>query len=250
MADPIRLHILDTPVDVVDMAGALAFVEARVRAGGPPGCILAVNPEKVYALRTSQFLRDFFEQAALLIPDGIGMVWAMRCLHHAPAVRVPGADLMQAICAAAPAKGYRLFVYGAREDVNAGAVAELQRRHPGIQFVGRANGYVPDAELPALVQRINDSGADILFVALGSPRQEQWLHANLAQLRVKLCQGIGGTLDTITGHVQRAPVWMQRLNLEWFYRLLKQPTRVGRQMRLARFALAVIAARLRGHPSA
>lgn len=245
VSKPLRLRVLDTPVDWVDIDQALEFVDAYVHSAKGPGTILAVNPEKVYALRANSFLREFFDRATLLIPDGIGMVKALNLLHGVKAKRVPGADLMQRICAVAPEKGYRIFIYGAAEEVNRGAVEILRRRHPGIQIAGRANGYVKPAEMDDLVDQINASGADIIFVALGSPRQEQWMHDHLPRLNVKLCQGIGGTLDTITGAVERAPVSFQKIGLEWFYRLLRQPSRIGRQINLIRFIKEVVAARAR-----
>jgi N-acetylglucosaminyldiphosphoundecaprenol N-acetyl-beta-D-mannosaminyltransferase len=142
---------------------------------------------------------------------------------------------MQAICAIAPERGYRIFVYGASEEVSADAVQKLRVRYPGINIVGRANGYVKEVDMPALVQRINALRPDILFVALGSPRQEEWLHRWLPELKVKVCQGIGGTLDTIVGRVKRAPAAWQRLGLEWLYRLVRQPSRIVRQAVLIRF---------------
>lgn len=235
-----RHHVLDTPVDAVNMEGALRLVDMKIQAADKPGYVLAVNPEKVYALRKNPFLRDFFEEAMLLIPDGVGMVMAARFLFGTPIQRVPGADLMQRLCAIAPEKGYRLFIYGAKEAVNSRAVEILRERHPGIQIVGRANGYVKDGEMGGLVERINASQADILFVALGSPRQEEWMARHLPNLNVKVCQGIGGTLDTIVGNVKRAPLFWQRLGLEWFYRLLSDPKRWRRQMVLPLFALEVM----------
>lgn len=243
---PARYRVLGAPVDAVRMDDALGFVESYVRTGTKPGYILAVNPEKVAVIQENAFLRGFFEDAALLVPDGIGMVLALRWLYHLDSRRVPGADLMQRICAAAPAKGYRLFLYGGKEDVNAGAVEALRQRHPGIRIVGRANGYVSQEQMPALIRQINESQADILFVGLGSPRQEQWIHDHLPELKVKLCQGIGGTMDTITGRVQRAPLWFRHNGLEWFYRLLRQPSRAFRQTRLVTFAFRVFLAKLSG----
>lgn len=240
-----RSRVLGAPVDLVDMDHALAFVDHYLAEAGRAGYILAVNPEKVYALRENVFLRDFFNTASLLIPDGIGLVLALRFLYGAKVSRVPGADLMQNICARSARKGYKLFIYGASEEVNKGAVEELERRYPGINIVGRANGYIKDEEMESLVDNINQSGADILFVALGSPRQERWIQAHLPKLRVKLCQGIGGTLDTITGRVARAPKAFQAAGLEWFYRLLKQPSRFKRQLKLFAFIWEVLLAKLR-----
>lgn len=243
MTQPERCRILGAPVDALDMTSALAFIDRYVAEGERPGVVLAMNPEKVYALRRDPFLKRFFDGAALLLPDGIGVVLALRFLHGRKIDRAPGADLMQALCARSPETGHRIFVYGASEEVNKGAVEELGRRHPGIRIVGRANGYLPEEEMGGLVAQINDSGADILFVALGSPRQEKWMQEHLPQLNIKIAQGIGGTLDTITGRVKRAPKLFQKLGLEWLYRLLAQPSRIVRQKALPRFAWEVLRAK-------
>jgi len=242
---PGRYTVLGLPVDAVDMEGALAEVDRMVRTAECPGYILAANPEKVYAVPASSFLAEFFRSAALVIPDGIGVVIALRWLYGLRLTRAASSDLMQHICAAAPTRGYRIFVYGASEEVNAGAVRELGRRHPGIRIVGRANGFLQEPEMPALISQINKSEADILFVGLGSPKQEQWMHRWLPKLNVKVCQGIGGTLDTIVGRVKRAPQAWQRVGLEWLYRLLQQPWRIGRQRRLLVFAWEVFWERTR-----
>jgi N-acetylglucosaminyldiphosphoundecaprenol N-acetyl-beta-D-mannosaminyltransferase len=130
--------------------------------------------------------------------------------------------------------------------VSSGAAEVLVRRYPGLRIVGRRNGYFQPEEVPAIVDEINASGAKILFVALGSPRQERWIAENLPRLSVHVIQGIGGTLDTLTGHVKRAPRAFQKMHLEWFYRLASDPRRLRRQMNLPRFAAQVIRERLRG----
>jgi N-acetylglucosaminyldiphosphoundecaprenol N-acetyl-beta-D-mannosaminyltransferase len=232
-----RLRVLGAPVD--DLPGidaALAVIDDHISSSETPMYVLAVNPEKVYVLREDAFMARFFESAGLLLADGVGVVMAARALVDRTIGRVTGADLMQALCAHAAERRYRLFLYGATEEVNRLAVEELERRHPGIRIVGRANGYVPAPETENLVARIRASSADILFVALGSPRQEQWIHANLDRLGVKVCQGVGGTFDVIAGKVRRAPALVRSCGAEWLYRLLSQPTRLRRQLRLARFA--------------
>lgn len=240
-----RTQVLDTEVDCISMLDALEYVDHHIRSTNKAGTILAVNPEKIYALRQNKFLQNFFSKAAILLPDGIGIVLAMR-MKGLKAERVAGADLMQQICAQAEKKGYKIFIYGAKENVNRGAVERLRERHPAIKIVGRANGYVKEEDMDALVAQINESKAEILFVALGSPRQEKWMAKYLDQLiTVKICQGIGGTLDTIVGTVKRAPLFMQRLNLEWLYRLLQQPTRAGRQIKLLRYVWEIGLDRLR-----
>ena len=250
MVDIQRIRVLDAPVDVINMETALAFVDDTVAAREPGNYVLAMNPEKTFALRRDRQLGDFFEDAALLLPDGIGVVLAARFLHGARIGRVPGADFMQEICRHASEKGYRVFIYGATEEVNVASVAKLKQRYPGLQIAGRANGYVSSDAMEALVDEINDSEADILFVALGSPRQENWMRDNGPGLKVPLCLGIGGTLDTVVGKVKRAPKVFQRLGLEWFYRLMCQPSRIGRQKVLPLFALQVAWQKLSAQRSA
>jgi N-acetylglucosaminyldiphosphoundecaprenol N-acetyl-beta-D-mannosaminyltransferase len=241
-----RLKILDVWVDPVDMDGALRRVDRFVSEGTRPHSVFAVNPEKSFSVPRDRELHEVFSQADLLIPDGIGVVVAARLLHRATLSRVPGVELMENICRLAHGKGYRIFIYGAREDVSAKAAEILAERYPGLKIVGRSNGFVTASEMPALVDKINDSGAQILFLALGSPRQEKWFVNHAGQLtNVRVCQGIGGTLDTIAGTVKRAPRIWCRFNAEWLYRLLSEPKRIGRQKVLPLFAFRVIGERFR-----
>jgi exopolysaccharide biosynthesis WecB/TagA/CpsF family protein len=181
----------------------------------------------------------------LLVPDGIGVTVAARWLYGVRIGRVPGVDLMARICEVAPNAGYRLFVYGGSEQVNRLAVDRLRARHRDIRIVGREHGYAPGEDAGSLVERINASAADVLFVGLGSPRQERWIERWLPSLRVKVCQGVGGSLDAISGMVPRAPWGVRRVGMEWCYRLVTQPSRVRRQTKLIRFAGEVALARLR-----
>lgn len=218
-----RVQILGVPVDYVDMRTALDFVDSAIRNNKPRQYIIAITPEKVVRLQHENHLKKTFEDAALLIPDGVGIVMAIRWLFGFPATRVPGAELMPNICREAAKKGYKIFLYGSKEEVNKAAAEKLRNTYPGIQIVGRSNGYVKEDQMPVLIKEINKSRADILFVALGSPKQEYWIKTWLPQLDVRICQGVGGTLDTIVGVVKRAPPIVQTLNLEWAYRLVREP---------------------------
>jgi len=240
-----RVRILDIPVDAITMSGAIEYIDSLVQGTNTGNYVLAVNPEKVNVLKKDPFLRGMFAKAALLLPDGIGIVLAIRLLFSTAIERVPGADLMQMLCRIAPKKGYRIFIYGAKEEVNRSAAEKLTAINPGIRIVGRSNGYIKEENMQELIASINESNADILFVALGSPRQEQWIARYLPELSVKVCQGIGGTLDTIAGTVKRAPLLFQKSGLEWFYRLITEPKRIRRQMVLPVFAFDVIKEKLR-----
>lgn len=241
-----RLPILRIWVDPVTANQALSHVKDFLETGGRPHAIFAVNPEKNFSVPKNPILWQVVKEADLLIPDGIGIVWAARVLYGSKFGRVPGVDFMLEICKLASERGYKIFIYGAKEEINKKAVDELVSRYPGLQVAGRANGYVKEEEMPQLIDRINASRADILFLALGSPKQEQWFSAHRHALQhVKICQGIGGTLDAITGNVKRAPEAWCRYNLEWLYRLLSEPKRIKRQKVLPVFALLVIIAKLR-----
>jgi N-acetylglucosaminyldiphosphoundecaprenol N-acetyl-beta-D-mannosaminyltransferase len=243
-----RIDILGVPVDCIDMKGALAWVDYAVSSPGNKR-IMAINPEKVMAARCDHNLLEFIKQSDLLVPDGIGVVIAARILGLAHLQRVPGADLMQTLCAHAAQHGLRIFLYGARPEVNAKSLEILKNRYPGIRIVGASHGYLPGEKMDILVDEINRSQADILFIALGSPRQEKWMQEFGPRLRVRISQGIGGTLDTIVGTVRRAPPVFQKLHLEWFFRLITQPSRAKRQAVLPLFMLLVVQARLLGRNS-
>jgi N-acetylglucosaminyldiphosphoundecaprenol N-acetyl-beta-D-mannosaminyltransferase len=233
---PARIEILDVPVDAVDMTGALDFLCDHIATGTGCATVFAVNPEKVMRARQDSALRDLLASATLLIPDGIGVVLAARWLGLGRFGRVPGSELMPNLCARAAARGYGVFLFGARPEVNEAAADTLVSRYPGLTIAGRQDGYVKEEAMAALVDRINASGAAILFVALGSPRQEAWMHDHAPALKVKVAQGVGGTFDVIAGRVNRAPPLFLALNLEWLYRLLREPRRLWRQRVLLVFA--------------
>ena len=245
-SDPMlkRVQVLGVPVDDVTMTSALAWVDSKIGSRGRHA-ILAVNPEKVLKIRSSDKLRLLFSNASLLIPDGIGVVMAAHLLGLAKMGRVPGCELMPLICEIAARRGTKVFVLGATAETNDQAVAALKAKFPSLRVAGSQDGYTPESAMPALIERINVSGADILFVALGSPRQELWMEEHLPSLNVSLCQGIGGTLDVLAGHVTRAPAFFRRMNLEWAYRLASQPKRLLRQTALPRFAAMVLSAWMR-----
>lgn len=241
-----RLKILNIWVDPLTMEQALDRVTQFVQQGSCPHAVFAANPEKNYSVPQDPELHEIFRNADLLVPDGIGVVLAARLLFRAHLSRVPGVELMEQICRLSAEKGFRIFLYGAREEVNREAEVVLKLRYPGLVVAGRSSGFVTEEQMPELIRNINESHADILFIGLGSPRQEKWYATYRDQLStVRVCQGIGGTLDAITGNVKRAPAFWCRLNLEWLYRLLKEPSRLKRQKVLPLFAFQVLSVWIR-----
>lgn len=237
---PRRVNVLGVPVDCVGMHEALDVAEWIIRGDGRAS-VIAVNPEKIMRALDDPLLLRHLNSAGLLIPDGIGVVWATRLLGLCHTERVPGSEFMPALCERAAQRGYSIYLFGASEEVNRQVTEILCARYPGIRIAGHHHGYVRPDEMGAVIESINNSGAQILFLALGSPNQELWMGEHLNQTNVKLCQGVGGTFDVIAGKVRRAPPVFCRMHLEWFYRLMAQPRRLFRQTALPRFAYKVLA---------
>ncbi len=236
-----RLNILNIWVDKVSRNEAIVRVKHFLTLGKRPHSIFAVNPEKNFSVLKDPAFYEVIKNADLLLPDGVGVVLAARILYGVKIERIPGSEFIFEICNIAATNQYRVFVYGAKEEVNKKAVEALKELYPKISIAGRANGYVDQTEMPDLVDRINASKADILFLALGSPRQEKWYADHKDQLKnIKICQGLGGTLDTIAGNVRRAPKIWQKFSVEWLYRLITDPRRIKRQKVLPLFAAMVI----------
>lgn len=228
-------------VDTVTMSEVMSLVTGYIETGDRPHCIFAVNPEKNFSAPKDPVVYDVIKSADLLIPDGIGVIIGLRILYGIKLSRLTGVELMYKICELSARNGYKVFIYGAREEVNKRAVEKLCVLYPGLSIVGRCNGYIEKEAMGDLIKQINASGAQVLFLALGSPKQEKWFATHRISLEnIRVCQGIGGTLDTVIGTVSRAPQGWQRIGLEWLYRLLSEPRRIRRQQVLPLFAALVV----------
>jgi N-acetylglucosaminyldiphosphoundecaprenol N-acetyl-beta-D-mannosaminyltransferase len=221
-----RVQILGVGVDLVDMETAVEAMVAAARAGaaGTPLQVVTLNPEIVMRTRRDPALAAVIEAAGLVVPDGIGVVLAMRRRGHAGARRVAGADLLERYAARAAALGHRLALVGAAPGVAERAAAELVRRHPGLRVV--ADGGDPG---PATVERLRAAAPDAVFAAYGAGRQETFLAAHLAAIGAGAGMGVGGALDFLAGRIRRAPAAVRRAGLEWAWRLGREPWRVRRQ---------------------
>ena len=240
-----RLKIPGIWVDPVNRYEAIKRVKGFLKEGERPHTVFAVNPEKSFSVPKDPQLLETFRNADLLLPDGVGIVWAARTLFGTRLERVPGSEFIFDICKLAANNGYSIFIYGAKEETNRAAVNRLKKQFHSLKVVGRCNGYIREAEMSALVNRINKTHAEILFLALGSPKQESWFAKYHRELKyVKVCQCIGGTLDTIAGNVKRAPEIWQKFSLEWLYRLITQPSRIKRQKVLPLFVFEVLKMKL------
>ncbi len=222
----------------------LACIGAYIRSGTPHQ-IATVNPEFVMLARRDREFGEVLEGADLCMPDGIGLLWAARRLGQALPERVTGSDGLPIIAQEAAKQGWRLYLLGAAPGVAGQAAAVLAARFEGLSVAGTFAGSPSDADAPALVARIRAAAPQILFVAFGAPAQDLWIHRYKAELAVPVMLGVGGAFDHLAGVRRRAPRWVQRLNLEWLFRLITQPWRWRRQLALPEFAWLVAAASLR-----
>ena len=235
--------LLGVRIHQVDFAATLAQIEAWVAPGTPhTSCrqICTVNPEFIVDARRDSAFATVLQQADLCVPDGGGVLWAARLqaidLHE----RVTGSDGIYHICARAAERGWRVFLLGAAEGVAARAATNLQARYPGLLIAGSYSGNPSAAAWPEIERQLRAAQPEILFVAYGHPQQDFWIHAHRAALPAKVAIGIGGAFDFVAGVTKRAPIWLQRLGLEWLHRLIRQPWRWRRMSKLPRFVLLVL----------
>jgi N-acetylglucosaminyldiphosphoundecaprenol N-acetyl-beta-D-mannosaminyltransferase len=236
------LHVLGVRVDDVTADETLTLVE-RFIAERTPRQICTVNPEFVMRAQQDELFRNVLRNAAVCIPDGIGLLWAARRLGHPLRERVAGSDLVGQIAARAAQLDWRLYFLGAAPGVADQAATILQAHYPGLVIAGTFSGSPVPVEEDDIVERIRTARPDVLLVAFGAPAQDVWIARNQPRLNVPVAMGVGGSLDFIAGVAQRAPAWVQRAGLEWLYRLIREPWRWRRQMALPRFVWRVLTAR-------
>lgn len=199
--------------------------------------VVAINPEKIIKAKEDPALKKLLNEAEFQIPDGIGVILASKIQKGQIRERVTGVDMMMKLCEEASKRGKPIFLYGGKPGVADAAKAKLESLFPSIEIVGTQDGYEKNEQ--KVIDRINEAQPDLLFVAMGSPKQENWINANRDQLHPTIYQGVGGSFDVLAGTVKRAPEIFQKFGLEWFYRLLKEPKRIKRQIALPLFLLEV-----------
>ena len=220
-----RTEVLGCPIDVVDMDQALRRCDEFIRARGFAQH-MAINAAKIVAMRDDPQLREVIARCHLVTADGQAIVWAAKLLGRPLPERVAGIDLMNALIARAEERGYRIFILGAKQDVLETAVERIRERHPLLELAGYRDGYFSREEEAQVAGQIRDSRADILFVAISSPRKEYFLGDHGPSLGVPFVMGVGGAIDVTAGRTRRAPGWMQKTGLEWLFRLLQEPRRM------------------------
>ncbi len=234
-----KVNILGVNVDMVTISEAtdriLGFLkEDRVHS------VFTPNSEIIMEAYRNQDFGEILNSADMLTADGIGVVYASKYLKKPISERAAGYDIAKLLLQKISYTDHKLFLFGGKSGVGDMAKKNMQKEYPGLNIVGVRNGYFSEDEEDEIINEINSSGADLLFVCLGAPRQEKWIYKNKDKLKVRVAMGVGGSIDVFAGTVQRAPEIFCKTGLEWFYRLAKEPWRAKRMMDLPRFAMTVL----------
>lgn len=230
--------ILGLPVHDVDMDGALAAIRRFANTGGPHQVVTADASMLVLAQDDAD-LNGIIARADLVTPDSVGVLWAAGRMKRPLRERVSGVEIAERLCAQSAEFGYRLFFLGAAPGVAAAAAERMRAKYPGVCIAGVRDGYFTPAQTPAVIDDICASGANVVLVAMGIPKQEKWIQAHRETLGASVLIGVGGTLDVLSGQVRRAPRLFRSLRLEWLWRVLSNPSKISKVMLLPRFVMLV-----------
>lgn len=238
-----RIDVLGVGVDNLNLAEAVARA-SELAAGEKMAYAVTPNPEFLQMAKKNEAFKKALNGADLVVPDGIGVVKAAGLLGRPLKGRVPGIDLASGLCASLAQRGGRLFLLGAKPGVAQRAGKKLAEKYPGLVICGTHDGYFKDSA--PVVEEISAARADVVFVCLGAPKQELWMVSHGPATGAKLLMGLGGSLDVFAGAVERAPEKWQKMGLEWFYRLCKEPKRIGRMAKLPLVLVDAAVCRIQG----
>lgn len=233
------VDVLGVKVHAVTYPQVLDIIANWITQGGIHQLATA-NPEFVMAAQHNPEFYEVLRHADLCVPDGVGLLWAARRLGRALPERVTGSDLVPLLAREAAERGWRIFLLGAGPGVAERTAQILRSKNPDLRIAGVYAGSPAEADAPALIERVRLARPDILWVAYGAPAQDLWIARHGRKLGVPVMVGVGGAFDHIAGVRRRAPGWIQRIHLEWLFRLITQPWRWRRQLALPRFVWAVM----------
>lgn len=234
-----RIKILGVPVDMVDYDEALSRFKVFVEKEGV-SLIVTPNSEIVINAGKSPELMDAIKQAEMVIPDGIGLVYASKILKHPMKERVTGIDFLGRALEHLAQTGKSVFLFGSKPGIAEKAAEKMKETYPGLKVVGTRNGYFKQEEEEAILEEINAAEPDLLCVALGSPKQELFVLKYKDRLKAKAAIGVGGSLDVWSGELKRAPEFYRKHGLEWLYRFIQEPSRYKRMAALPLFMMKVV----------
>lgn len=237
-----RIDIMGVGFDSLTLTEAVDHAQSLM-AEHRSAYVVTPNPEIVMACWQDPSAQNAVKNADLVLPDGIGVIYGAKILGTPLKSKVPGIDFATALLKRMAQEQGRVFLFGAKPGVAQSAGEKMESQFPGLCVCGTHDGYFQDDE--PIIDEINEAKPDLLFVCLGAPKQEIWMQKNASRLNVGLMAGLGGSLDVFAGTAKRAPVFFQKLGLEWFYRLVREPWRFRRMMKLPKFLFACIGKKLR-----
>lgn len=234
------MRILGIRVDEYNMKETVELLMERSAApsSASPAQVITINPEGIMLAKEDDEFHSAIEGAFLVTPDGTGILWAAEQMGRPLQERVTGIDLLEELTAEAAKCGLTVYFLGAKPGFAEAAAKNLQQRYPDLKVVGCADGYFREREAEAIAQ-VRQAAPDILFAALGMPYQEKWLCTHGGELGCKIMVGVGGSFDVLAGVVKRAPKLIQKMRLEWLWRLLSDPKRWRRYLAIPRYMRAV-----------
>lgn len=223
-----RYPIMNTFVNAVSMDESIDYVERIIKKRIPTQHVV-INALKINLMEADPKLAEIVNACPLINADGASVVWAAKRLGIPLKERVTGCDMFQNLVRVAADKGYKIFLFGAKEEVVTKVKSIYEKQYPGIQIVGYRNGYFTEKDEPQIVKQMHDSGADMMFVAFSSPKKEYWVNKYLNEIGIPFVMGVGGSFDIVAGVTERAPKWFQEHGLEWFYRFIQEPKRMWKR---------------------
>ncbi len=236
-----RIDVMGVRFDNVTMEEALERAKELLASEGAD-YVVTPNSEIVYEAMADEGLKDLLNHASMVLPDGAGVVLGSKILGTPLKQKVAGVDFADRLLGHLAQTGGSVYLLGSKPGIAELAAEKMTAKHPGLRIAGLADGYFKE-EGP-VIEKINGANADVLFVCLGAPKQEKFMVAHQGELNVRLMAGLGGSLDSFAGTVKRAPQWMIKCSLEWLYRLIKEPKRFKRMLRLPKFLWAVVCKRV------
>ncbi|MGG0720086.1 WecB/TagA/CpsF family glycosyltransferase [Robertmurraya massiliosenegalensis] len=238
-----KVPILDIPFINIQFDEMLALLDERVRKGEKT-LVVTANPEIVMITDENKEYKEIVQSADYVVPDGIGIIVASKMLNAPIMERIAGFDLMMSLLQQANTNRWKVYLLGGKDEVNQKAVKAIRETYPDLVIVGSHHGYFGSEESEGIKEEVQKLEPDLVFVALGAPRQEEWITQALPSFSKGLFMGVGGSFDILAGEAKRAPdIWI-RLKLEWLYRLVKQPSRWRRMLAIPHFLMKILKQRL------
>ncbi|MCJ7856761.1 WecB/TagA/CpsF family glycosyltransferase [Lachnospiraceae bacterium NSJ-143] len=233
------VEIMNVPFDTTGMSGAVNKIMGFFEDGGEH-IVCTPNPEIVMEAQKDKVLFGILKAADLVVPDGVGIVWASKFSKNVLKERVSGYDLCLKLFEKMKESNKTVYLFGGAPGVAAEAAKRISLKYKGINVVGYRNGYFSAKDERKIIADIKDVSPDLLLVGLGSPKQEKWIYDNLRFTGAKTAIGVGGSFDVMAGNVKRAPAFYRKFGIEWLYRLIKQPSRFKRMLKLPEFAMLIL----------